>query len=79
MICGATSSIGGRHSQQVCHSFVSGIAVFVVVLELFGRFGIFVLLAHGCFVLIGPLVSRVVVVIDSTGDWWRNGEVAGNS
>jgi len=36
-----------------------------------------VLLAHGRFVFIGTLVGRVVVVIDSTGDWWRNREVRG--
>ena len=48
------------------YSFVSGVAVFVVLLKLSGN-DIFVLLAHGCFVLIGSLAGRIVVVINCAG------------
>jgi len=33
--------------------------------KLVGSFGIFVLLAHGCFVLIGPLAGRIVAGLSS--------------
>src|SRR6202051_4417622 len=47
-------------------TFVSGVAVFVVLLKPFGN-DILALLAHGCFVLIGSLAGRIVVVINCTG------------
>jgi hypothetical protein len=43
------------------------IAVFVVVLKLFGSIRVFVLLTQPRFVLTGSLVSRVVIVIDCSG------------
>jgi hypothetical protein len=53
------------------------IAVFVVVLKLLGSISVFVLLADASFILAGPLVGRVVVVIDSSGCQWWNREVSG--